>query len=244
MFLALLPLTSDLGQASWVTVAIFAGIGLFYPGITTLVTFIANRRTGPAITATIGNLAPLFAVLAAIPLLGEIPGPVQWLGIAAVVIGAMLLSVQGIGGGRDWPLWILLLPLLASVIRGVVHPTAKIGLEHWPDPVAAVAISYVISSVILIAISENPPGGTHTRLNRKGFAWFAVVGLANGGAVLALYGALAAGPVGLVSPLVAGYPVVALILGKILLRGAPIGLQTVAGVVLATAGIIVLVAAS
>ena len=55
----------------WSAVAIFAAVGLLYPGAATLLTFAANRALGPVITGTLGNLAPLFAVALAFVMLGE-----------------------------------------------------------------------------------------------------------------------------------------------------------------------------
>ncbi len=48
---------------------IFMAIGLFFPASLTLLTFASNRALGPVITSTLGNLAPLFAVTAAVVLL-------------------------------------------------------------------------------------------------------------------------------------------------------------------------------
>ena len=42
-------------------------------------------------------MTPMFAALAAMPLLGEIPGPRQWLGIAMVTFGAFALQVPSAG---------------------------------------------------------------------------------------------------------------------------------------------------
>jgi hypothetical protein len=39
-------------------------------------------------------------------------------------------------------LWLMALPLPASVIRGVIQPIVKFGFEWWPNPIAAVVVSY------------------------------------------------------------------------------------------------------
>src|SRR5262249_25797817 len=48
---------------AWAALPIFAGVGLLFPAAATLITFAANRRLGPVITGSLGNLAPVFAVL-------------------------------------------------------------------------------------------------------------------------------------------------------------------------------------
>jgi len=47
----------------WTALPIFAAVGLLFPAAATLITFEANRRLGPVMTGSLGNLAPVFAVL-------------------------------------------------------------------------------------------------------------------------------------------------------------------------------------
>jgi len=43
-------------------------------------------------------------------------------------------------------LWVMALPVAASAIRGVIQPIVKFGFEWWPNPIAAVVVSYTVSS--------------------------------------------------------------------------------------------------
>jgi drug/metabolite transporter (DMT)-like permease len=61
--------------------------------------------------------------------------------------------------------------------------------------------------------------------------------------VLAMYGALKYGPVTVVSPLIAGYPLVSLLLSRAFLRKEEVGPQLIAGVTGAVCGVVVLLAA-
>jgi hypothetical protein len=45
---------------------------------------------------------------------------------------------------------------LASAIRGFVQPVVKLGLEHWPNPIAAVVIGYTVSSIVVILAAFMP----------------------------------------------------------------------------------------
>ena len=54
----------------------------------------AVRRSPRSLTSPLLSLTPVFTSLLAIPLLGEVPGPRQWAGIAAVVIGAFWLNMD------------------------------------------------------------------------------------------------------------------------------------------------------
>jgi drug/metabolite transporter (DMT)-like permease len=79
-------------------------------------------------------------------------------------------------------------------------------------------VSYIVSAVIVIAAARVSSGQFVASAPLTGRLWFVGVGLCNGLAVLLLYAALARGPVALVSPLVATYPLVT-VAGSILLIG-------------------------
>lgn len=222
---------------NWHGAAIFAAVGLFFPATVTLLSFEANRRMGPNAAGAIGNLAPLFAVVFAVLMLGEDLRLTQALGIAAIVIGVMMIS--GPGRSAAWHAAAIVLPLTAAAIRGAIQPAIKAGLMYWPDPVAAVLVSYTVSTAVALAIvlSRRERG-----FKPRGIAWFAVVGFCNGLAVLALYAALGEGPVTLVSPLVAAYPLVTLALTYVFLRREEPSWHVVAGVGATVAGVVLLLA--
>jgi drug/metabolite transporter (DMT)-like permease len=100
-----------------------------------------------------------------------------------------------------------------------------------------------VSAIVVIAAARVSSGQFVASAPLTGRLWFVGVGICNGLAVLLLYAALARGPVALVSPLVATYPVVtvagsALILGRSD-GGARLALAvslTVAGVALLLVG--------
>ncbi len=128
------------------------------------------------------------------------------------------------------------------MLRGLVQPLVKLGLEFWPDPLVAATIGYLISTVVIYLV-RFARSTNKAQVSSSGGWWFAVVGLCNGGAVLAMYAALAHGPVTLVAPLIATYPLAVLVLERIIpghvveLRAA--GLVSIAAVV---GGVIILVA--
>ena len=220
--------------------AVFLAIGLVYPAAVTMLTYQANDLMGPAVAGALGNLAPLFAVLGGMLLFGEWPAPLQILGILTIVLGIILLSLSRDGVTRSWPLWAIVLPLAASVIRGAAQPIGKVGLSIWPSSFAAVLLGYTASTLVvaIVAVAQH----RHGRVNfaPKGILWFAGVGLSNGFAVLALYAALAHGPVVLVAPLAATYPLVTLALGAVLLRAEKITLPLFAGILITVAGVAML----
>src|SRR5256885_12711245 len=65
------PFALDASAFSVAAALLFALVGLFFPALVTLITFEANDRLGPSVTATLSSTAPLFALAAAFLLLGE-----------------------------------------------------------------------------------------------------------------------------------------------------------------------------
>ncbi len=241
-FLSTSPLLVGWSAATWPAVLVFVAIGALFPVAVTMLTFRANQRLGPHVAGALGNLAPLFAVLLAAALLGEVPGWGQAAGVVVVVAGATILALASARGVGVAAWGALLLPLAAALIRGTVQPAVKIGFETWPDPFAAATIGYAVSAVVVLALAGARGGLSLSRSDPRGVLWFAAVGLCNGAALVTMYGALARGPVALVAPLVATYPIATLVFGGLLLRGARIGPRVVVGVAVTVAGVATLLA--
>ena len=129
LLICISPVALAGATVAWSAVAIFAAVGLLYPGAATLLTFAANRALGPVITGTLGNLAPLFAVALAFVMLGEPLRSAQLGGLVAIVAGVVLLTAGRGENAGHWRSWYLLLPLVAAAIRGFIQPVSKLGLE-------------------------------------------------------------------------------------------------------------------
>lgn len=239
-FLVLSPLTIDFSQWRADSAALFAVVGLFFPVSVTLLTFSANRLIGPNLTGALGNLTPIFAVTIAVLLLGEAPRTGQLAGVAAVCLGIILLFGARARAMPSAPSWALALPLGAALVRGLVQPVVKIGLQEWPNPFAAVTIGYLVSSVAIVGLAFMRTNERSAPTVGGGWRWFVPVGLSNGLAVLGLYAALARGPVTLVAPLVACYPIFTLILNRLLLGDRSLTAPIAAGIMITVAGIVLL----
>ena len=238
LFWCLAPFSIDPAEVDLSTAALFAVIGLLFPGAVALLNFESNRLMGPNIAGAVAGSSPLFAVLLAVMLLGEQLRSWQFLGVATIVAGVGLMYTgqwQAFTGRR---LWLLALPLGASAIRGFVQPVIKLALERWPNPVAAVVIGYTVSSAVLILAALLPGHGPERKFDHRGALWFAAIGLCNGSAVLAMYAALGRGPVTLVSPLIATYPLVTLLLSFRFLKRESVDARLVFAVAMVVGGVV------
>jgi drug/metabolite transporter (DMT)-like permease len=226
----------------WSAVPIFAAVGLLFPAAVTLLTFESNRTLGPVIAGSLGNLAPLFAIVIAVVVLGETPRLVQVGGLVVIVAGVVTLSGARANDDGHWRSWHLALPLLAAAIRGIVQPTIKLGLEIWPSPFAAALIGYIVSSVVVVVAARLRTGRWLAHASMRGRLWFLAVGLCNGLAVLLMYAALARGSVTLVAPLVATYPLVTMLLSAWLFGQLELSPKRIGGATLTVVGVVLLLA--
>lgn len=237
LFAVLAPVTIDFGQWDWTAVAIFAGAGFFYPAVVSLINFVSNKAIGPNLTGGLGNLAPVFAIGLAIVLLHEVPSGAQWVGLLAVCAGLLLLAVDRARSNPSAGMAFLLVPLAGAFLRGGVQPVVKIGLVMWPSAFAAAFFGYLMSAVAIwiarIASGQRlPPNAL------PGILWFAAVGLCNGTGLLALYAALGMGDVVQVSPIVASYPLMTILLNRIIHGDRSMGRRGIAGMLLSVVGVV------
>jgi drug/metabolite transporter (DMT)-like permease len=237
LFILLSPLLLHGEPIVWRGLPIFAAIGLVFPAMLTLLTFASNRALGPVVTSTLGNLAPLFAVSMAVAVLHEPLQAKQLAGLVIAVIGAVIITVTRPRDIGSWRSWALLLPLGGALVRGLAPPIMKLGLQVWPSPLWACLIGYAMSSIVVLTVQRVRTGSSVVDGSWPDRLWFAATGLCNGLSALALFSAVRNGPITLVAPLLAIYPLVTLLLTSILLRHVRITLRIIAGAALTVAGV-------
>jgi drug/metabolite transporter (DMT)-like permease len=104
-------------------------------------------------------------------------------------------------------------------------------------------LCYASSATVAISVGLLRTGRGRRRISFPAARCFAGVGLCNGLAVLSWIEALALGPVSLISPVVAGYPVFILLLWVLFLGRQNVGTAQIAGVLFTVAGVVALIAA-
>jgi uncharacterized membrane protein len=162
--------------------------------------------------------------------------------VGVILAGVLLI----IGAPRSLPHdafgWAVGLLLAAALIRGLVQPAVKLGLAGWPHPFAATLIGYIMSATVILTAGVTREGRAIVP-HGQGWQWFVPVGLLNGLSVLLMYAALARGPVTLVAPLVACYPLATLAFGRLLLGAGGLTWTVGLGVATTVAGVALLLRA-
>jgi drug/metabolite transporter (DMT)-like permease len=110
-------------------------------------------------------------------------------------------------------------------------------LEIWPSPLWACLIGYVMSSLVVLIVQRVRKGTVAVQAPWPGRFWFAVTGVCNGLSLLTLFAALRHGPITLVAPVAAIYPLVTVLLSAIVLHHVRITPRIVAGTALTVAGV-------
>lgn len=241
LFWASSPWTADFSGWRNDAALLFAATGLFYPALVTILTFEATRFLGPNVTAAMGNLAPVVAVGAGVLWLGEALGLRQLAGVAVLVAGVTMMTTNRNWGDTTWPLWALGLPLTASLLRGFGQPLLKVGFGWWHNPVVATLLCYASSATVVIVVGLLRKKASAASFTPRGVAWFMIVGIGNGLATWFGIEAVARGPVSLVAPVVASYPLFTLVIGSVVLRRVKVSKAQSIGVALAAAGVMILV---
>jgi drug/metabolite transporter (DMT)-like permease len=242
VFLLLSPFLLRGQTVEWRAVPIFVAVGLVFPAVLTILTFASNRALGPVVTGALGNLAPLLSVAIAVLLMHEPLRALQFAGLVVAVLGVLTITVTRTDDMRDWRTWALLLPLGASVVRGAIPPVIKVGLELWPNPIAAGLTGYICSTLTVLAVERIRTGRFVVQAPLAGKLWFALNGICNGTGTLLLYAALGAGPVSLVAPLYATYPLFTVGMSLLFLGNVKITFRLIAGTVLTVGGVVLVLA--
>lgn len=197
--------------------------GLFFPASAQVAQAFSITKVGPAITSAMGAFAPFFAALPAIILLNENWNAQLILGMSIMTVGLILAAAKTNTLKRNWPIWVLLLPLGASLARGIIQPIVKVGLLDNPSPFLATLILGSSSTLMLAAMLLIT--GKYKLINNsvRGFKWFSISGIINAFGILSIMYAVYLGGVTLAAPLVATSPIWALLFGYLIFKNETLG---------------------
>jgi uncharacterized membrane protein len=207
--------TAPLALMATAAVWPFVLAGCLAPALGRLLVYVGIDRIGAARSSAIMPIAPFSAILLAVALLGERPSGSLLVGAVCIVAGTLLLSQQE-RGGRAWRRRDLAFPLLGAVAFGLRDVISRWGLQSFPHPTVAAVVATMTSAVLIAAYALWRRG--ELRATRVGLLFLALTGTFEALGSLALWAALSAGNVSVVTPLVHAQPMFTVVLAAILLR--------------------------
>lgn len=164
-----------LGDAPWWALAAFIASALIhYLGGWTLLA-LSQQSIGVARTGALVSAAPIVGVLLAIPILGESPTPVTFLGVLLMVGGVFLVSISGANSGGHWTKpW---LALAVAVLWGTSPMFIRIGLRGLDAPVLGLTVGLGVSLTIHAAVLYAAGVWNKPAPPTAAFGWMALGGL-------------------------------------------------------------------
>ena len=109
----------------------------------------ALQYGGLSATIPLLSLSPVFAALIGVPMLGELPTAMQWIGIVLVVVGAGLMSGGSVGGEVVRARKGAALMIVVALLWSLALPFDKLALRHG----AAAVHGFVLHLAIAIAVA-------------------------------------------------------------------------------------------
>ncbi len=236
-------LLSPLFLESWYwfngAILVFAAIGLIRPFLSANLALTGIRYLGPTLASTLMSTSPFFAAMLGIIWLGEdMTWPVA-LGTMTIVGGIILLA----SGGRvrfGWPLWALMLPVGASLIRSLGHAMTKYGMESIPSPLFAALIGTSVSAFVALATQRAKRKEKPAAWRWSSHQWFVYAGIANAVGLLSLNTAISKGEIISVVPVVACSPVITMLQSRFIFKQEAIGARKVMAVCIIVPAIILI----
>jgi drug/metabolite transporter, DME family len=216
---------------------LFVLVGLFRPAISSTFAMAGTSILGPTISTTLSGTAPLFGLAFGVLLLGEDLSVQVSMGTVGIVIGVMVLAKRDDEDvGINWPIWALVLPIAAALIRVCAHLITKIGMEEIPSAYFAGLVAYTASFAVASANTLRRRQRLGPLLSNPDALWFAATGALFGVAVITVNAALQYGPLSVVAPLVSLEAIFVLVLGITVFREGRLNGRIAMGVVLVVAG--------
>ena len=199
-------------------IAWFLLAGLLGPGIGRALSITSLERIGLARTIPIVGIAPFFAVIVAIGILGESFSFLIFLGMAVIIFGIFLLSKDNIEKKlfkkRD-----IFLPLGSALFGGFSIAITKRGLQDLTDPL--IAETLVGTMALLVVLSYAIWSGKILELRTSSFSSIKfplLAGASLSTAFLLNFNALSYGEISIVAPIMSTFPLFGVLLSFVFLK--------------------------
>ncbi|MGE5675368.1 MAG: EamA family transporter [Mycobacterium leprae] len=243
----IIGLGGRMSTPNWVGVAIFLGVGVLTGSFANILIFYCIKTAGAprASAAKVGALVVGMAL--AMLIFGERPGPLALVGSFLVLAGLWVVARPDGGTTRsdeqgNRVLWGLLAGVVGGLAFAVGNLLRKTAMGYWAEPAGGATLEAVAGLVVILLLPR-----TYREL-RELPRWRDALPLAGAGVagiagVMLFLAALGRIPVSIANLLSGVEPVITLLLTALFLPGAGrLGRALTLGVVVATAGILMVVA--
>ncbi|MBI4523279.1 MAG: DMT family transporter [Deltaproteobacteria bacterium] len=231
-------LTGGIPNVPLITIFLLLFVGLTQLGVR-LFAYTGVDKIGASRSSALQSTSPLVSAGIAILVLQEHAGPAVLLGTVLVVCGIVLISWKPEKLVPTYRWWHLLLPLAAACLTGINHPIRRYALSLANAPLFYSAIMGASSLLWFFAYLALFSSDERLVWDRRAFWPFVFTGLCETLSILCIMTALSLGPVVVVAPLGATYPMWALLGSVVFLRDVErINFRTIAGISSVVAGTI------
>ena len=150
------------------------GLGSVLLNVIANLVFLEAVRISPlSLTIPMLSLTPVFTSLLAVPLLGERPGSLEWVGIVAVFLGAFWLNVDRQGNQPELPIWRRLgkergslLMILVAALWSLALPLDKLALRSASVPVHGTLLNLGVALILAAILVSRPVAGRQGEVRR------------------------------------------------------------------------------
>lgn len=198
-------LTGGIPEVSPVAVILFIIVGILQLG-TRLFAYTGVAKIGASRSSTLQATSPLVSAVIALTILHEEAGFAVLMGTLLVVIGIILISLRPEEQISNYRWWHILLPLTAALFTGVNHPIRRYALQISNQPVFLAALMGITSLTCISGYLTLPGATQRPDWNRKALIPLLSTGIFETLGILTVIYALSVGPVVVVAPVAATYP--------------------------------------
>jgi len=149
IFWTLVFLFGDVRLLAGFAIVWFLLAGLLGPGIGRALNITSLQRIGVARTIPITGVAPFFATIVAIGILGERFSLLVFLGMASIIFGIFVLSKWSVEK-KAFKKGDILLPLGSAFFGGLSMAITKRGFQEFSDPLGAAALAGTMALLVVL----------------------------------------------------------------------------------------------
>jgi drug/metabolite transporter (DMT)-like permease len=211
---------TDFATINLVGILVFAVSGVLTPGIVRLLYYSGLKKLGAPVNSSVFSVYPLYSVLLAVLLLGEMLSLENWVGVLLVILGGALVEISSreINSGVKYNRRNLIFPILGGLTLGVSSIIRKYALDIYNAPVLGVAVAYTFS---FLPYAVMLMGSRSTRKDlslKRDFRFFWVAGIGQAISWILSFYALSYERVSIITPLLSVEPLFVALFAYIYLK--------------------------